>query len=166
MVAKDINTFSKIIHRAFPHTVSALIVFVGDEYTRLDFYHLGKRGRIFEVSFGTQNLLQRISKELNIPLSVASSYLALWQTDSLDFKTKRKLEEVLTSSEAYLMNLWNKAENFKVDSPYSVFVHVAHPFGEFFQRVLEKISPHNKISVLGPKNELTNLLHTEYFQIF
>ena len=165
MIAKEINTFSKIIHRAFPHTVSALIVFVGDEYTRLDFYHLGKRGRILEIPFGTTNILNRIAERFNISPKLASSYLVLWQTDSLDSKTKRKLEEVLTSGQAYFMNLWSQTEYFKVDSPYAVFVHVRSPFEGFFQSVLEKISSHNKIFVLGPKNELTKLLHTEYFQI-
>jgi hypothetical protein len=166
MLAKDINTFSTIIHRAFPHTISALIVFVGDEYTRLDFYHLGKRGRIFEIPFGAQHLLLKISKQFNISPALASSYLSLLGTSSLDFKTARKVEEILESNRKEFMNLWNESENFKVDSPYDVFVDVAPPFEEFFQGILKEINLHNKISVLGPQNELTRLLRTEYFQIF
>ena len=164
MLAKDINTFSKVIHRAFPHTISALMVFVGDEYTRLDFYHLGKRGRILELPFGRNNLLTKIANQLNITPHLASSYLSLWQTDSLDFKTKHKLDDVLALSEVDFLNMWDQAEYFKIDSPYTVFAHVDSPFEEFFQSVLKKITQHREISVLSPQSELAHLLHTEYFQ--
>ena len=165
MLAKDINTFSKIVHQAFPHTISALMVFVGDEYTRLDFYHLGKRGRILEIPFGTKHILKRISEGLNIPTTLAQSYLALHQTDSLDFKTKHKLEEILISCEKEFRDLWTNTEYFKVDSPYDVFVHVDSPFEESFRVMIEQINPQKKVSVLGPHNELTHVLGNEYSQI-
>jgi hypothetical protein len=165
MLAKDINTFSKIVHQAFPHTISALIVFVGDGYTRLDFYHLGKRGRILEIPFGTEHMLKRIAEGMNVPTAIAESYLALMGTDSLDFKIKHKLEEIQAVCEIEFKNLWNKAEYFKIDSPYDVFVHVDSPFEESFRTIIEQICPSNRISVLGPNNELTHLLRTESSQV-
>ncbi len=149
MLAKEINTFSKIIHNAFPHTQSALIVFVGDDYTRLDFHHLGKQGRIHEVPFGTKHLTERIAKAFNIPQTIASNYLALFRNNSLDAKTTRRVEEILESSRDEFVELWENGENFKVDSPYAVFLHAEAPFEEAFSSIIERISPHNKIGVFS-----------------
>lgn len=165
MLAKEINSFSKVILRTFPHIISASIVFVGEDYTRLDFYHLGKRGRMIEVPFGTKNIVEKISNQLNVPAAVALSYLSLFGTDSLDFKIKKQIQTVLNSSENEFLGLWKQSEYFKIDSPYGVFMCVEAPFEGPFLSILQTINPHNKVSVIGPQNELTHLLNTQYSQI-
>lgn len=145
------EVFSKVAHRSFPHTPSVLLVDMDEDNTCFQFMHLGKLGSAVNIPFGMNSIIRNIENKFNLSPGAAHSHLSLFLDNSLDFKTTRGVDEVLTRAEREFRELWDKTEHFKVDSPHPIFLVVEPPFERVAKTLIGNIHPNTRHALTDHK---------------
>ncbi len=129
------------------------------EVTDVLLIHHSRPTLTLTLPFGSTTIARRIERKLNIPLSIAYSYLSLFSSGSLDEETTKTLNKIIEDSEKDWQKLWATAEESLVSQgllPQKAFIAAGKAHTDIGKIFLEGVLAGGEVTVVGDKNRFTD----------
>ncbi|MBX4200002.1 hypothetical protein KW790_00865 [Candidatus Parcubacteria bacterium] len=153
-------TFWNVLTRSFKNTHTALLVDMSHETTDVFLIHKDFPAENFILPFGSTTVARLIKDKMNIPLTLAYSYLALFASNSLDDATREALNKILQSGEDEWKKMWEASvvKATKLGNlPQNVFLVSGRSHTELGKVLLESVVP-GGVTLIGEDNKFTDEL--------